>query len=124
MVTIKTEIADRNEFQTILDNNEGIVIIKFGATWCNPCKTIAPFVKEMVNKLPNTFTVYDLDIDDNFEVYAFLKSKKMVSGIPTLLAYYRENKSFASSQCVSGTDENAYKQFFIKCISESIRYKV
>ena len=123
MATIETEISDRNAFQSILDENEGIVLIKFGASWCKPCKEIGPFVKEMVNKLPNTFTVYDLDVDDNFEVYGFLKSKKMVSGIPTLLAYYRQNKTFASNQCVSGTDEKAYKQFFVNCISESVRYK-
>lgn len=123
MATVKTEIADRNSFLSILNENEGIVLIKFGATWCKPCKEIAPFVKEMVSKLPKTFTVYDLDINDNFEVFAFLKSKKMVSGIPTVLAYYRENKTFASNQCVSGIDEKEYKQFFVNCISESVRYK-
>lgn len=123
MATIKTKISDRTAFQDILDKNEGIILIKFGASWCNPCKKIGPFVKEMVNKLPNTFTVYDLDVDDNFELYGFLKSKKMVTGIPTLLAYYRQNKTFASNQCISGTDEKEYKQFFVNCISESIKYK-
>ena len=123
MATIHTELADREAFQEILEANEGIIILKFGAEWCQPCKLISPYVKEMVAKLPALFTVYDLDVDDNFEIYAYLKSKKMVTGIPTMLAYYRENKTFASNECISGANEEDYKQFFMKCISKSISYK-
>jgi thioredoxin 1 len=123
MATVHTELADREAFQEVLDNNEGIVILKFGAEWCNPCKLISPFVKTMVEKLPASFTVYDLDVDDNFEIYAYLKSKKMVTGIPAMLAYYRENRTFASNESISGADEDAYKAFFTACITKSISYK-
>ena len=47
----------------------------------------------------------------------------MVTGIPTLLAYYKENKTFASNECVSGANEDDYKRFFTKCIAQSIYYK-
>lgn len=123
MASVLDHIEDRESFQTILDENEGIIILKFGADWCGPCKLISPFVKSMIDKLPSIFTVYDLDVDDNFEIYAYLKSKKMVTGIPTLLAYYKENKTFASNECVSGANEDDYKRFFTKCIAQSISYK-
>lgn len=123
MATVLEHIEDREAFQTILDENEGIIVLKFGADWCGPCKLISPFVKSMIDKLPAIFTVYDLDVDDNFEIYAYLKSKKMVTGIPTLLAYYKENKTFASNECVSGANEDDYKRFFTKCIAQSISYK-
>jgi thioredoxin 1 len=123
MATIHNELGDRERFQEILNENEGIVIIKFGADWCAPCKSISPYVKEMISKLPSAFTVYDLDVDDNFEIYAYLKSKKMVTGIPVILAYYRGNKSFASNECVIGAVEGDYNTFFTKCIAESISYK-
>ena len=71
MATIVTEIPDREAFQEILDSNEGIILLKFGASWCNPCKLISPFVNTMISKLPSTFTIYDLDVDDNFEIYAY-----------------------------------------------------
>lgn len=123
MASVLDHIEDRESFQTILDENEGIIVLKFGADWCGPCKLISPFVKSMIDKLPSIFTVYDLDVDDNFEIYAYLKSKKMVTGIPTLLAYYKENKTFASNECVSGANEDDYKRFFTKCIAQSISYK-
>lgn len=123
MATVYTELADREAFQEVLDQNEGIVILKFGADWCGPCKLISPFVKTIVDKLPSSFTMYDLDVDDNFEIYAYLKSKKMVTGIPVILAYYRENKTFASNESISGADEVAYKRFFTACITKSISYK-
>ena len=123
MATIVTEIPDREAFQEILDSNEGIILLKFGASWCNPCKLISPFVNTMISKLPSSFTVYDLDVDDNFEIYAYLKSKKMVTGIPAILAYYRENKTFASNESISGANEEDYKKFFTACITKSISYK-
>ena len=123
MATIHNELADREAFQEILNSNEGIVILKFGAEWCQPCKLINPFVHEMFNKLPEGFTVYDLDVDDNFEIYAYLKSKKMVTGIPVVLAYYRENKTFASNESISGANQEEYNAFFLKCIKKSITYK-
>jgi thioredoxin 1 len=123
MATVITKIKDREEFQTILNNNEGIIILKFGAEWCKPCKLISPFVKDYINKLPSSFTVYDLDVDENFEIYAYLQHKKMVSGIPILLAYYRENKTYASDQCISGVDKDKYKTFFMNCIAKMISYK-
>ena len=47
----------------------------------------------------------------------------MVTGIPAILAYYKENKSFASSDSISGANEEDYKQFFNRCITKFISYK-
>ena len=35
--TIITEL-DRNQFMDLLKVNPGLIIIKFTATWCGPCK--------------------------------------------------------------------------------------
>lgn len=123
MATVVKEIKDRDEFQQILDTNQGIIILKFGADWCGPCKSIGPLVHELVEKLPSPITVYDLDVDDNFEIYAYLKSKKMVSGIPAMLAYYRENKTFASDDSISGSNKDECKQFFMRCLAKTVTYK-
>ena len=35
---IITSIENRNDFFNLLEVNPGLIIIKFGATWCKPCK--------------------------------------------------------------------------------------
>ena len=59
----------------------------------------------------------ELDIDDTVDLYFALKSKKMVNGIPALLAYYQENSRekehwFIPSDSVTGADERQVNEFF------------
>ena len=70
MATVHTDLEDREVFQEVLDSNEGVIIIKFSAEWCGPCKLISPYVKEFISTLPENVTFYDLDVDDNFEIFA------------------------------------------------------
>ena len=73
---LKEAIVSREEFQDLLDNNDGVIIFKFGATWCRPCKAIKSHVETCVEKLPENIYCLDLDVDDSFDLYAYLKSKK------------------------------------------------
>ena len=90
--------------------------------WC-----VAPWQSRTVIKkhiddislvLPNneTIHIYSVDVDDCFDVYAFLKQKKMVSGIPALLAYKKGNTFFAPDASVSGTNETDINNFFNTCL--------
>ena len=35
--------------------------------------------------MPENVTVFDIDVDDSFDLYAWMKTKKQVNGIPVLL---------------------------------------
>ena len=107
---------DRNEFLNLIKTNEGLVIIKFTASWCGPCKTIAPFVNDQLKKTPGSVTCANIDVDDNFDIFAYMKSKKMVKGVPTILAYKKENKTFAPDFSVSGSDKDELINFFRQCV--------
>jgi thiol-disulfide isomerase/thioredoxin len=65
------------------------IILKFGATWCGPCKNIKQLCAARFNELSTKITCFDLDIDEenNNELYSAYASKKMVTSIPTILAY-------------------------------------
>lgn len=54
-------------------------LIKFTASWCGPCKAIAPFVDQLVDKYRIPFVVVDVD-DDEETMRAF-----KVSAMPTLV---------------------------------------
>lgn len=112
MATIKTPVLDRTEFQTIINENTGVAIFKFGAEWCGPCKRSKPLFLSLVNEMPDNVVVYDIDVDESFDLYAWMKSKKQVNGIPVLLAYYNGNDTFAPNYSFTGGDDNGIKNFF------------
>jgi thioredoxin-like negative regulator of GroEL len=105
-------------FYDILRENPGIVIIKFGAEWCAPCRKIESVVHQWFDtihaNIPTIQLIY-VDVDESFEIYAQLKTKKMIQGIPAILAYYQGNTTYIFDDCVNGTDEGAIASFFERC---------
>lgn len=109
---IHTTINNRQHLlQEILPNNPGIIIIKFTATWCKPCQIIKETVYKHFQNAPDDILCYDVDIDENFDVFAYLKSKKMVTGIPAILVWEQGNDSFAPDDGISGGDVIAVDNF-------------
>ena len=109
---ILTELPSKIEFQQALETNPGVMLIKFGAEWCGPCKKIEGHVKILMNSMPGNVQSYIIDIDESLEVYSFLKNKKMVNGIPVILAYYSENTSHIPDDIVIGADVVKVNEFF------------
>jgi thiol-disulfide isomerase/thioredoxin len=95
--------------------NQGALIIKFGAEWCGPCKKIDPLVYKWMGQPKPNMTYAIIDIDDNFEIYAFLKSKKMVNGVPVILCYKKGNLTWIPDHTVIGADESQINIFFQIC---------
>ena len=117
MTRIVEYTGGRDVFMELLKINPGVFIFKFGAEWCSPCKKIKKFVDKVSLVLPlNTMYIYSVDVDECFDLYAYLKQKKMVSGIPVMLAYKAGNITYAPDASVSGTDENELKYFFDTCL--------
>ena len=56
---------------------------RFWATWCAPCRRIAPIVDQLADEFDGKLTVAKVDIDEN----PMTPSKFMVRGIPTLLLF-------------------------------------
>jgi thiol-disulfide isomerase/thioredoxin len=100
-------------FVNLLQQNPGVIIIKLGAEWCGPCKKIEHPVTEWMKKMPrDKIQCVILDIDESFELYATLKQKKMVNGIPAILAYYKDNLSIIPDDMVVGADLIQIKLLF------------
>jgi thioredoxin 1 len=56
------------------------VLVDFWATWCGPCKMIAPIVEDLAGEYQGKLKVVKLDVDENSGVAA----KYSVMSIPTL----------------------------------------
>jgi hypothetical protein len=116
-MSIITNISNSAEFFKCLHNNPGRIIIKFTAEWCGPCNKIKKMVDEHIHRNINNPKIqfYILDIDTNFELYAFLKKKKMISGIPAILCWNKSNIYYIPDDFISGTDKEQISLFFERC---------
>ena len=112
---IISEISNRDAFFTLLSHNPGLIVLKLGAEWCGPCKTIKPAVHGFFASSPPEVVCADIDVDQSFDFYSFLKSKKMVNGIPVLLCYKKGNKTYIPDDMITGSDAAQLHQFFIRC---------
>jgi thioredoxin 1 len=59
------------------------VLIDFAATWCGPCKLIAPMIEELANETVGTYKIAKLDIDEA----PATASKLGIRGVPTVVAF-------------------------------------
>jgi thiol-disulfide isomerase/thioredoxin len=106
---------NREDFFNLLKVNPGLVIIKFGATWCGPCKKIKHVVDGFFATSPDNVICADVDVDESFDLYGFFKSKKMVNGIPVMLCYIKGNETFIPDDSITGIDPVALDAFFKRC---------
>lgn len=112
---IIASFENRDEFLKLLGMNPGLVIIKLGATWCGPCKAIASVVHAFFASSPPNVVCADIDVDESFDLYAALKQKKMVNGIPVILLYKKGNVSYIPDDSVTGSGPVELDAFFKRC---------
>lgn len=68
--------------EKVLDASE-TVLVDFFATWCGPCKMMAPVIDEIATEKAGEVSVYKIDIDQNPEI----AQRYGVMSIPTFIAF-------------------------------------
>lgn len=109
------KILTRQDLFEALVKNKGLLIIKLGADWCGPCRNIEGMVKENFEKMPENATCVMVNIDESMDLYAFLKTKKIVTSIPSLLAYEKGNTHYAPDEIHIGSEKVGLRMFFERC---------
>lgn len=77
-VVITTE-----NFETEVLKSELPVLVDFWATWCGPCRMIAPIIEEVANDYQGKIKVGKVNVDEEGD----LAVKYGISSIPTLLLF-------------------------------------
>jgi thioredoxin 1 len=80
--TAVAEVTDATFEQSVL-KSEQPVMVDFWATWCGPCKALAPVVDEVAQAYNGRAKVYKMDVDRNNAT----PMRYGVRGIPTLLIF-------------------------------------
>lgn len=73
---------NKENFEEKVLNAQGKVLVDFAATWCGPCKMLAPIVDELAEERTD-ITFGKLDIDECME----LARKYQVASVPTLILF-------------------------------------
>jgi len=76
-----------NEVENNQLPDEGLYLLDFYATWCNPCKMLTKVIEDMESDVP----VYKVNIEENME----LAKKFNVRGVPAL-ALMKNDESVAT----------------------------
>jgi len=128
MPVINQSIESIDDLKNVLHSAKTsnlVVIIKFTASWCKPCKIAKPIIDKEISRMSNNILYYTVDIDKQIDIYIKLKSKKMISGIPALIAWYprdrnNNNEWFIIDNSVNGTNEELIASFFKQCNDKAL----
>ena len=66
-----------------LISSETMVLVDFFATWCGPCKALAPILLQVKEDLGERISIIKIDVDKNQP----LANEYQVRGVPTMILF-------------------------------------
>ncbi|MFQ5900038.1 MAG: thioredoxin TrxA [Thermodesulfobacteriota bacterium] len=100
------QISDGN-FEVEVLKSDMPTLVDFWASWCAPCKAIAPVIEEMADTYSGKLKVTKINIDDNPST----PGKYGVRGIPTLILF---KNGEILDQLVGAVPKSQIKEFIDK----------
>jgi len=75
------EVKITNENYESIKNGELPLVIDFWATWCGPCRMVAPIIEELANEYDGKVTVAKCDVEEADDIAAEFG----IRNIPTIV---------------------------------------
>ena len=71
------------DFEQQVEQHDGLAVVDFWATWCGPCRMIAPVLDQLAAEYAGKVKVTKLDVDSNIKT----ATRFNVRSIPTILFF-------------------------------------
>jgi len=97
-----TNITD-STFNEVLANNS-VCVFDFSATWCGPCKKIAPIMEELYEEYKGKVFVGKIDVDENPEA----TEQFGIRNVPTIIFF--KNGELQQDRIIGATDKNSLER--------------
>jgi len=88
-----------SNFSEIINKDQPI-LVDFFATWCGPCQTLSPILKQVKDELGDNVSVIKIDVDKNQSIAAQFQ----VRGVPTMLLFKNGKQLWRQSGVLSKND--------------------
>jgi len=75
------------DFESVVEQNPGLTVVDFWATWCGPCRIVAPVLEQLAEEYAGKARVAKVDVDTNVRT----ASRFQVRSIPTIL-FFKDGK--------------------------------
>jgi len=76
------------------------VLVDFFATWCGPCKMLAPILKDVKDSLGERISIIKIDVDKNQQMAA----QYQVRGVPTMILFQNGKQLWRQSGVLTKED--------------------
>ena len=86
-MTVSTTLVTDANFEAEIEKHSGLAVVDFWATWCGPCRMIAPVLEQLATEHAGKLKVGKLDVDINIKTSARFN----VRSIPMLL-FFKDGK--------------------------------
>ena len=89
MASANVKVFNALNFEEEVLKADGAVLVDFTATWCGPCKQLAPIVEQVADELVGKAIIGKLDIDES----PMTAAKFGIRSVPTLMVFKNGEKA-------------------------------
>jgi thioredoxin 1 len=96
-----------SDFKTQVQSAEHPILVDFSATWCQPCKALAPTIEKVAEEYDGRLNVYNVDVEEAPEV----AGEYGIVGVPTCILFKsgKEVDRFQGNQDINAIRERVEK---------------